>query len=113
MRLPRTLKGILTLNFAIAAVLPLAVIGVITFIVLSESIKEIVKQNDYLLAQTLSSEVESYLGAGLQTINEISSFVSRGNISGTDTINKYLDMINENHPMFDELEILDLSLIHI
>jgi signal transduction histidine kinase len=106
-KLTFSLKSILIFSSILLGGMPILVMGFIAIRLISADIDREVRAKNLLIAQSLSSEVQLFLGESLSLLQQIEETVMEKRYIKTNEINGYLGSILESHRQFDSIEILD------
>ena len=107
-----SLKKILTLNFVLTAVLPMVIMTVVTLIIMKSSMEKEIRSKNFLIARSLSGEVQKFLEQPLSVLNYAEtvisgdSTISNTDISSTD-ITPFLEGLIKQFRYFSRIQILD------
>ncbi len=107
MKKSTSLKNILTIYFIIVAVLPVFAIGLIALHSLSNSMEKEIATRNFLLAKSISSELERFLAEPLTLLKQIKDVVEKKKIIGDPDVNTYLSSIVTHHQLFNMIKILN------
>ncbi len=103
----KSLKTILMVNFMLAAILPMLLVGGVTLWLLFQSQEADVKNKNLILARSLAGEVDRFLGEPLGLLAQISDLLQDERILSPSEINPYLDTVLANYPFFNRIEVLN------
>lgn len=106
MKIRLSLRNILTLNFLVAALLPLFAVGIISLHFISNSLEKEIANRNFLLAQALSGEVERFLSEPSLLLGQIEDYIEKKLIKEED-INIFLQSLVDNYGFFRMIKILD------
>jgi signal transduction histidine kinase/DNA-binding response OmpR family regulator len=107
MKIFNSLKNTLTLNFIIAAALPILVVGLITLQSVSVSMKKDIAVKNFLIAKALASELERFLNEPLRLLRQVKQVRDKKDFISQDKLNEYLALLIEEHRFFTIIKILD------
>ena len=107
MKLYTSLKHILVINFIVAALLPLAVVGFLALQMLTANMEQEITGKNLLLAESLASEVERFLDEPLSLLLHLEEIIDRSSLIGETDINAYLAAILRNFTIFDTIMLLN------
>ncbi len=106
MKIRLSLKNILTLNFLVAALLPLFAVGIISLHFFSNTLEEEITNRHFLLAKAISGEVESFLSEPSMLLVQIENYLEKKLIREED-INIFLQTLVDTYGLFRMIRILD------
>lgn len=109
MKQKRSLKNILTVNFVLVGVLPIVVIGFISFEILSRNLSDEISQKNLALARSVAAEVEGFLAEPLSLLRQVEETVHEKDLIKGGDINDYLEVVVKNYGFFEMIQILDQS----
>ncbi|MCP4688195.1 MAG: hypothetical protein GY859_09100, partial [Desulfobacterales bacterium] len=107
MKLFSTFKSILTLNFVLAATVPVLVVGLITLRSLSVGMEREITNKNFLLAKSIASELERLLDESLALLRQIADVTETRKVISRGERNDFLASMIANHTLFDMIKILD------
>ena len=102
-----SLRNILAFSFILLGGLPILVMGFIAIRLISADIGLEVRAKNLLIAQSLSSQVQAFLGESLSTLRLIEDAIINKKYIKKNEINSYLEDILMVHLGFDSIVILD------
>ncbi|MDM8535585.1 response regulator [Desulfobacterales bacterium HSG17] len=109
MKIYLSLKNTLTLNFMLAAVLPILIASLISLYSLSISMEKQITNKNYLLAKSLAGELERFLEVPETILKQIEDIAVTKKIVSPNELNEYLAAIIAHYRFFDMLKILDTN----
>jgi len=115
MKLFPSLRHLLTINFLMVAIVPIIVIGGISLYSVTTNMQREIADRHFLLARSLSGEVEQFLLEPSGLLRQIAFIVEQQQIIMPGEINAYLDSVLKNYQSFESLWILDTSgkIVHL
>ena len=102
-----SLRYILMFSFILLGGLPILVMGFIAIKLISADIDREVRAKNLLIAQSLSSEVQDFLGSSLSSLRLIEDTIIEKQYVKRNEINSFLGGILKRHLELDSLVILD------
>jgi len=108
MRFRFTLRKALTLNFILAAIVPLAITGLIALHIFSRTIEREISTGNIQVARALAGEVERFLAEPvriLELVNERAAFQRKE--GRTPPPDAFLNLLVGRFPVFERIEIVD------
>lgn len=102
-----SLRTTLIGNFVLIATVPILVIGFVALNILTANMEHEITQKNFMLAQSLTGEVERFLEQPLSILRQIQEVITVTPVITTPHINAYLDSIIRNYRFFDTLMVLD------
>ncbi len=103
----QSLKRLLTVNFVIAAILPIIVLGIVSLNILNKSIKGEVFSKNLLLARAVAGEVERFLKEPERILVQILDMIETEKLISPENINSYLVSVLRHYHTFEMIRILD------
>jgi len=100
-----SLKKSLSFKFVLVALVPVAIIGLITLNYLPRILTEQVSSKNLVLAKTLAGEVEQFLNEPLSLLEQINEVISSGLVE-PEKINAYLDTVVKTYAYFDMVQFV-------
>jgi signal transduction histidine kinase/DNA-binding response OmpR family regulator len=107
MNVYRSLKGTLTLNFVIVAVLPAVVVGLIALKILNDSMEKEITVRNELFAKSLAAELDRFLLQPLSLLEQIRDVAEKNKIVAQNEVNSHLNSLVGNYEFFDAIKVLD------
>ncbi len=107
MKVYTSLKNILLMNFMFVALIPLAVVGVISLHTLVTGIEQEITRKNFLLAQSLAGEVERFLEEPLSLLRQLQEIVDSSPLLEDEECDAYLSLLLRNYTTFDTIMLLD------
>ncbi|MBI9090612.1 MAG: hypothetical protein JEZ12_15455 [Desulfobacterium sp.] len=107
MMFKQSLKRLLTVNFIIAAILPIVFLGFISLNILNKSIKAEVFSKNLLLAKAVAGEVERFLKEPERILVQIKEMIETEKLISLDNIDSYLVSILRHYHTFEMIRVLD------
>jgi PAS domain S-box-containing protein len=102
-----SLKTMLTLNFILAATIPLLIIGLLMLYILTVRMIAEIENKNFLLAKSLTGEIERFLEEPFGLLRQIDHVVNIRRLIADDQMNSYLDAMITNYAFFEMLMIID------
>lgn len=107
MKLQKSLKNVLTINFILIAVLPILIVGIVSHSLLTQSLSKAITAKNLSLAQSLSGEVETFLTHPLSVLKQVREVVDAQDLITNKSMDSLLGSIIRNYTLFDMIQILD------
>lgn len=107
MGLRPSLKSTLLLNFILAAIIPILVFGFISLQVLTRNLEKEITNKNFLLAKSLTGELERFLNEPLNLLIHIAEVVTDTQIITPEAINRCLKSIVSSNEIFYTIMIVD------
>ena len=107
MKIFSSLKNILTFNFLLIAALPIIIVGFITLRILTQNLTEGITQKNFLLAKSLSGEVERFLSEPFYLLGQVEEIIEKKGLIAGEQINDYLAAVIRHYGFFNMIQILD------
>lgn len=102
-----SIKKLLSINFILAAALPVVIVGLITLAVLSNSTEQEITQKNELLANSLAREFEQLLNEPVNLLKHTQQVIDSSEVMSLTTTNQYLESIVVTYDFFDMIMKLD------
>ncbi len=103
----QSLKRLLTVNFIIAAILPIVVLGIVSLNILNKSIKGEVFSKNLLLTRAVAGEVERFLKEPERILVQIKEMIETEKLISPDNTDSYLASVLRHYHTFEMIRILD------
>ncbi len=107
MKYHRSLKNILSLTFALVAVIPIMIVGAVTLGPLSRSLEEEITTKNLSLARALAGEVSTFLNEPLSLLAQVADMVGKKQLLTGDAVTAYLSSVMGSYASFEMIQILD------
>lgn len=108
MRFRFTLKKALSLNFILAAIVPLAVTGFIALHLFSRTIEQEISTGHIQLARALAGEVGRFLAEPVRVLELVNNRAAyRRKIGETPSPDEFLTLVGRSFPVFERIELVD------
>ena len=103
------LRTTLLFNFVLVAIFPIIIIGFISLNNFTNSMRYEITNKNFLLARSLTGEVERFLEEPLNILIRIEDIIFERGMIGEAQVNEYLDSIVANSEIYDMIQIVDQS----
>ena len=107
MKKVRSLKQSLTIKFLLLATLPIVIVGVFALQNITSSLEEEIGNKNFLLAKSLSGEIERFLNEPVNLIRQIEVVLFTKKMPPETQINSYLNALSSSYPFFELITVLD------
>ncbi len=102
-----SLRTMLLLNFVVVAIFPIIIIGFVSLRNFTFSMQDEITNKNFLLARSLTGEVERFLDEPLDILIRIEDIIDKKEMIPEAKINDYLDSIVDNSDIYDLIQIVD------
>ncbi len=108
MRIKYHLKTLLFISSIATIFIPLMIMSLLTYYVLTDSLKREVTNKNSVLARSIAGEIDIFLDAQINVLQQLIYDINNGRLAiGSERIKVYLESIMENHAYFNTIMILD------
>jgi len=109
MPLRPSLKTILSVNFLVAALLPVILFGLVAAHLMTDHIENEICERNYLLAKALAGEVENFLSEPSSLLEQLERTCDSERFIARHQIDAYLDAVLQSNDFFETILILDVQ----
>lgn len=103
------LKTLLSASAIIAVLIPLSIISVAVFFILTNIMRQEIMSKNQALAHSVSGKIEMYLNAPLNALQQLQYVLGKSKSNSDDMIYSSLESVIKSHPYFSEIMLIDHS----
>lgn len=108
MKIKTSLKNLLYINAIAIIVIPLLIMAVLTYYVLTDSLRQEITNKNLALARSIAGKIDIFLNAPINALQQLIYDIEKGRLTiGSERIKLYLQSITDNHAYFNTIMILD------
>jgi PAS domain S-box-containing protein len=101
------LSRILSVNFILAAALPILIVGLLTIYIISINMTEEITSKNLSLSRSIAGEVERFLSEPASLLGQISNVIENKIFKDNAEIDAYLNTATDNYRFLDMIQVLD------
>lgn len=108
MKIKTSLKTLLYINAITIIVIPLLIMAVLIYYVLTDSLRQEITNKNLALARSIAGEIDIFLNAPINVLQQLIYDIEKGRLRiGSERIKLYLQSITDNHAYFNTIMVLD------
>ncbi len=100
-------KNLLCLTNIAMIFIPLLLMTVMTFYILTNSLRDEITNKNLTLSRSIAGEIDRFLNAPLNELQQLKYTLEKGQSTGSPSINSHLESIVQNHNYFSMIMITD------